>query len=343
MDRFAHGGDVTGLPGVLDFSASLSPLGIPEPALEVLRSNVEAFAAYPDPACRGLTAAIAAFEGVDERLVLPCAGATDALTRLCQALRPSHVLVCAPCYSGYEQAAEQVGATVVRHLLRDGDDFVVGLDLVDAITAEVGVVFLANPNNPTGRLLSREVLLACLERAARVGAVVALDECFVDLAGGGGSNDLLAGHPNLVIVKALTKTFALAGLRVGYALCADERLLGRLREAGQPWAVSVPAQLAGVTCLGDRGYLARACQVVSSERERLRAALAAWGFRVVPSEANYLLFEADETLGARLLGEGVMVRSCENFVGLGARWYRVAVRAPHENALLVEALGKVMR
>ena len=100
MERFEHGGDTYALPGVLDFSASVNPLGLPQGAAEALRAGVEGFATYPDPHCRDLRTALALFEGVSERWVLPCAGATDAIWRLCAALRPERALVCAPCYAG---------------------------------------------------------------------------------------------------------------------------------------------------------------------------------------------------------------------------------------------------
>lgn len=342
MERFEHGGDVYGHPGALDFSASLNPLGMPPAARDALVNCVDACEAYPDPACRELTRAIAGFEDVPEGWVLACAGATDAFFRMCLALRPRRALVCAPCYAGYEEALAQVGCSVVLHGLDEGTGFDVTERIAEAICPGVDVVFLANPNNPTGRCLARDVLEACLVRAREAGALVVLDECFVDVAEGAGSTDLVARHDNLVLVKALTKSFALAGLRVGYALCSNAELLARFRAAGQPWAVSVPAQAAGIACLRDAGsYLAQSRALIARERASLRRALEAQGFVVVPSEANYLLFRAPRDLSAALLARGVLVRSCANFVGLDARWHRIAVRTPEENAAFVRTLGEV--
>lgn len=342
MERFEHGGDVWERPGVLDFSASLNPLGMPERAAEALRASVRLFERYPDPRCWEFERALAAFEQVDPAWVLACAGATDAIARLCGARRGRRALVCAPAYLGYEQALDQAGVEVVRFALDESDDFAVGRPLAAAIDTNIDLVFLANPNNPTGRCLDRDVLLACLERAGERGALVVLDECFVDLTAHRGSNELLARFPHLVIVKALTKSFALAGLRVGYALCSDGQLLAQLRAAGQPWAVSVPAQVAGVACLGEEGYLERGRQLIACERTRLRDALGEHGLHVLPSDANYLLFRAGEGLDGRLLAKGILIRSCENFAGLGRGWYRIAVRTPQENDRLIEALGEVM-
>ena len=342
MERFEHGGDVWARPGALDFSASLNPLGMPGRAVEALRASVRLFERYPDPHCRELERALAAFERVDSAWVLACAGATDAIGRLCGLRRGGRALVCAPAYLGYEQALVQADMDTVRFVLDEGDDFVVGRSLAVAIDEGIDLVFLASPNNPTGRCLDRDVLLACLERAGEQGALVVLDECFVDLTAQQGSNELLAQFPHLVIVKALTKSFALAGLRVGYALCSDGVLLSRLRASGQPWAVSVPAQVAGVACLSEEGYLERSRHLIARERSRLCDALRGYGLHVLPSDANYLLFQADEELDGRLLAKSILIRSCENFVGLGRGWYRIAVRTPEENDRLIEALDEVM-
>ncbi|MBP3893985.1 MAG: aminotransferase class I/II-fold pyridoxal phosphate-dependent enzyme, partial [Atopobiaceae bacterium] len=171
--------------------------------------------------------------------------------------------------------------------------------------------------------------------------VVALDECFVDLTTHHGSSDLVAHYPNLVLIKAHTKTFSLAGLRVGYALCSDAGLLGRMTSVGQPWAVSAPAQLAGAACARTGDYLGRSRRLIASERDRLLRALAGAGLSPLSGEANYLLFEGSLGLREKLLEQGILVRSCDNYRGLDGHWYRIAVRTPHENDRLISALREV--
>ena len=346
MERFEHGGNIYAHPDTLDFSASLNPLGMPPAAREALVTQVDAFAAYPDPHCTKLTHAIAAFENVDPHWVVPCAGATDAFARICQALRPKLALVCAPCYIGYEQALSQVRATMQLCTLTAAGDFAPDAGFARVISTRSKLVFLANPNNPTGRLLPRDMLIACLERAQENDAIVVLDECFIDLTGHPGSNDLLATYPKLIIVKALTKTFSLAGLRVGYAISSDQTIVRLLNGCGQPWAVSTPAQVAGVAALAegpDSAYLRESRALIAAERERLATALTDLGCHVVPSAANFLLFQASEPLGDKLLQRGILVRACDNIRGLGPCWHRIAVRTPEENAQLIEALEEVLR
>ena len=341
MERYEHGGNIYAHPGCVDFSANLNPLGMPRATREALASCALACEAYPDPQCGELVAALATYEGVARDWVLPCAGATDAFTRICLALRPTHALVCAPCYSGYEQALEVVGTRVVRHCLRPDEGFEVTARLARSLCPPVEVAFVANPNNPTGRCVQRDVLTACLDRAAEQDIVMVLDECFVDLTLSPGSNDLLGRYPNLVIVKALTKTFCLAGLRVGYLMSANAELIARLRRMGQPWAVSVPAQLAGVAALQEKGYVARSRAFVARERARLLRAIEACGLHAVPGEANYLLFEGAHGMYEGLLDCDILVRPCDNYQGLDERWLRIAVRTSAENDRLIRALGRM--
>lgn len=339
MGRFEHGGDIYAHEGVLDFSANINPLGMPPAAVRALRESVPEFSAYPDPACRALTDALCAAEGVAPGQLVCTAGASDLIARVCAVVRPRKALVCAPCYSGYEQALEQAGARVVRHLLREEDGFALTGSIAADAKPGVDLVFVASPNNPTGLLVDRGVLVALLEAAHTAGARVVLDECFLDFTYGKSALDLTARFPELIVMRAFTKTYAMAGLRLGYGICADERFVGRLRAAGQPWAVSTPAQVAGVAALQDDGFLERTRRYVADERRFLGRALEEAGMRVVEGAANYLLFSSPVELYAPLLERGIMIRRCDNYQGLSGRWYRIAVRTHGENERFAQALS----
>ena len=156
--------------------------------------------------------------------------------------------------------------------------------------------------------------------------------------------DLLEKYPNLVILKSFTKLFAIPGLRLGYVLCSDTELLSQMQKAGQPWAVSEPAQAAGIAALRSEGFQEQTIRLVTEERAFLKKALEDLGFHVLDGQANYLCFRAqgDENLTERLLREGILLRSCANYRGLGKDYYRTAVRSRKENERLLAALGKVV-
>ena len=178
-----------------------------------------------------------------------------------------------------------------------------------------------------------------METCRELGSRLFLDECFLGLSEGGVSMKCRLGqYPGLFILKAYTKSYGMAGLRLGYCLTAEGDLLEKMSEVSQPWNVSVPAQAAGIAALREGDFLARAVDIIRTERPRLKAGLEALGLWVCPSEANYLLFRGPEDLGERLLRRGVALRSCANYPGLGPGWYRTAVRTRAENEILLHEL-----
>ena len=201
------------------------------------------------------------------------------------------------------------------------------------------VVFLCNPNNPTGRLIPLPLLEQILQGCAAWGARVFLDECFLDLTEDGVSaKSLLTAHPELLILKAFTKSYGMAGIRLGYCLCADSALLHRMASASQPWNVSSLAQSAGVAALAEQNFLQRIRSLVHTERRWLTDNLTALGFWVCPSHANYLLFRGLLGLREGLLRQGIAIRGCGNYSGLDDGWYRIAVRPHGENEALITAI-----
>ena len=351
MLPYTHGGDVLtaqaryGGP-VLDCSANLNPLGMPPQVGEAAARAAAQAAPYPDPLCRELRAAIAAHDGVAPERVLCGSGAAELIFRLAFALRPRRALVTAPTFSEYEGALSAAGCAVARHLLRRERNFDVDEGLLEAIGPDTELVFLCTPNNPTGRLIDQGLLLRIAEKCRGLGAVLAVDECFLPLAcGGPGLAPWLVEYPNLLLLRAFTKSYAMAGLRLGYALCADTALLERMSAGGPPWSVSTPAQAAGLAALTQCPHWPeKARAFLEGERPALAAGLSALGLDVVPGQANYLLFRAAGAadLKEKMVAQGVLIRSCANYHGLGEDWYRVCVGQAEQNRRLLAALREVL-
>ena len=207
------------------------------------------------------------------------------------------------------------------------------------------LLFLSNPNNPTGLVTGREELRKILKLCSNEHCVPVIDECFLDFTEGSEAQSLipdLGQNPNLVILRAFTKTYAMAGLRLGYALCGSKAFAERLQSAGQPWPVSNVAQTAGIAALQEEDYVNRLRTLISGERPRMIRALTALGLRVIPGEANYLLFCCeDKELGEKLRKRGILIRDCRNYAGLTEGWYRIAIRSAAENDRLLQALREV--
>ena len=349
--ELTHGGDWAGFALAhgrppLDFSANISPLGVPTGVQEALREAAEQVDRYPDPLCRTLRVALSDHEGVPAEHILCGNGAADLIFRAVLARRPRRALVTAPTFVEYEVALETVGCEVEHVVLREETGFALDRSFLDAITPETDMVFLCEPNNPTGVTTDPALLTQILERCRETGTLLVLDECFGDFLDAPEAHTRkadLASFPNLLLLKAFTKLYAMAGVRLGYALCADTALLERMRSAGQPWAVSSLAQAAGAAALRETDYVRRVREMTASERPWLLRQLTGLGLRVIPGEANYLLFQSPRPLTEPLARRGILLRNCGNYVGLDDTWYRFAVRTRTDNRRLMEALEEVLR
>ena len=340
MKQLTHGGDWAGYRAEfgrdpLDFSANVSPLGLPEGVAKAITAALATADRYPDPLCRALREKLAVAEGVPAEWLLCGNGAADLIFRLALAEKPRTALVTAPTFAEYATALETVDCRVERHFLREENDFAVTDAILDAVHPGIDLVFLCQPNNPTGQLARPALVEALLRRCEAVGAVLAVDECFLDFLSEGQSlsaKRLLKTSRKLIILKAFTKLYGMAGVRLGYCLCADESRLAR-------------AQAAGIAALDETEYVAQVRALIETQRPVLADGLRALGLRVIEGRANYLLFRAPKALGAALRQKGAVLRSCGNYPGLDAGWYRTAVRTENENrqllALLAETLPEV--
>lgn len=335
-----HGGDIYSERIRLDYSANTNPYGTPQGVLDAMREVLIDVHHYPDPYCRKLTQAIAEYEGVPNDYILCGNGAAELIYSYCEALKPKRAVELAPTFSEYTLGLERVGCLIDRYVLHQEGDFVLDDGFLSYLEEkQPEVVFFCNPNNPTGQIiplpLLERVLLFCRERDIKL----FVDECFLDLSDGGASlKGWLPGCSNLFILKAFTKSYGMAGVRLGYCLSSNGDLLMRMSKTVQPWNVSMLAQAAGVAALGESAFLQKARTLIFSERQWLKDELERLGFWVCPAKANYLLFQGEPGLDTALRCQGIAIRNCDNYHGLGPGWYRIAVRLREENEQLMAAI-----
>jgi threonine-phosphate decarboxylase len=325
MRCYEHGGDVYSKPEVrLDFSVNLNPLGMPDRARQAVASRD--FSAYPDPRCRELRGALSRRYGVPPEWILCGNGASDLILRICLALKPRTALTFSPTFSEYGRSVRLSG----------------GSTEVYAAGKRADAVFLCNPNNPTGRLSEESELLAALGS----GGHVIVDECFIEFTEGRSLVPRLAENPRIMVLNAFTKTYAMAGLRLGYLICSDAELLERIAEYGAAWSVSAAAQAAGTAVLGEVGWLERTRELVRLEREftanALREIAEGRGLYAYPSDCNFMLIRSETPLYAPLLERGVLVRDCSNFAGLDKRYIRIGLKRREQNIELITAIREIL-
>jgi threonine-phosphate decarboxylase len=357
-EKLIHGGDIYSAreqlsklekpPAILDFSANINPFGLPEGVKQAIRDAAESFDIYPDPLCRELVSGLSVHEGIPREWILCGNGAADVIYRTVYAVRPKKAMVLAPTFAEYEEALTAAGCRTVPYELRESDGFQAGNGLLEALDEGIDMLFLCNPNNPTGQLLEKDFLRRILQRCKELGILLFMDECFNEFLEDPQNyttKEYLEAFDNLIILKAFTKIYAMAGLRLGYCISANTGLLKKVREAGQPWSVSAPAQIAGIRAMEEKAYLAKTKKLIREEREYLVQKLTELRIRVIASNANYIFVKDDGNrsgpLHEMLFEKGIMIRNCDNYRGLCPGYYRICIRKHEENIVLVGALKMI--
>ncbi|MBI4296580.1 MAG: histidinol-phosphate aminotransferase family protein [Chloroflexi bacterium] len=349
LSRPLHGGvesnqaSALAMPGqaILDFSANINPLG-PSPRVREAMTEFDP-SRYPDLTNRKLKTILAEMNGVSPDQVAPGNGSSELIHLLAEAFveKGDRVLIFAPTFGDYEFACRLNGARVSFITSREKDNF--QWDISSAVKKlqrlRPVLVFLCNPNSPTGIYLSLEEV-GLLMRSTADGLFV-MDEAFITFTDNRWDSTRLLRHRNFVIMRSLTKDYALAGLRLGYTL--SSRRVAQLIRTHQPtWSVSAAAQVAGLAALSDPAHLEKARGCVREARGYLERALDRLGFKVFPSEANFLLVKVGNgaEFQAKLLSRLIYVRDCTSF-GL-PEFVRIGVRTLPECQRLVSAVDEVL-
>jgi threonine-phosphate decarboxylase len=332
---------------ILDFSASINPLGMAPGVRDALANCIERLLHYPDNGAAELKDCLAAFHGVNPGQIAVANGSTELIHLMPRLVGGSRALIVAPAFAEYACALEKSGWQIDYLTLKSEDDFALSLPaLQDKLAGRYDMLFICNPGNPTGALIPKAEIAKVLDLCRGSGTFLVLDEAFIDFCEEDSAKDLIGGFGRAVLLRSMTKFFAIPGLRLGYAIGAPETIdsIGALQD---PWSVNTAAQVAGIASLSDAAYCQRTKSYVTAESDRLASALAGLPpLCVFPSRANYLLVQirngsSAAELRSGLLEKGVLIRDCGNFEGLDGSYFRVAVRLREENERLVELLAGV--
>ena len=353
MYEYSHGGNAIyerGKSAVIDLSANINPLGIPENVRDAIIGEIPNCVRYPDSFSNELRARIAEFEDTTSDRILCANGASDIIFRLPRALRSRKVMIAAPTFSDYERSARSSGSEVTRHTLSALRGFNMDDSYIEAVWNEKpDLVYVCNPNNPTGTLTEAGLIKKLLDCCRRMDAWAAVDECFLDFTENAGeytSKVYIEQYPNLVILKAFTKIFSLPGIRLGYAICNNKRLIDGLYYNGADWPVSNLAQAAGIAALsGAKRFIKETAAYVSTERAKIKKELARLGYKVFESMANYVFIQNPYSFDLReeLDKKAVRIRSCGNFHGLDESYCRIAVSTKENNDVLLTIMTEVTK
>ena len=337
-----HGGNIYQNKEMLDFSANINPLGMPDAVRRAILVAAGDCVHYPDPHCTALTQCISGFEQIPPAQIVCGNGAADLIYRISHAFQPKHALICAPTFSEYAFALREAGCSVAEYALDPAANFQLDEGFLSAISDETDIVFLCTPNNPTGQLISPELLKKIADQCHEKHTLLISDECFLRFTESPAQYSLRSyWNENCVILNAFTKLYAMPGLRLGYAVCGNELLAEKIRCTGQYWSVSVPAQAAGIAALRETEWIRKTVSYLKAERMFLEELLPAGGVTVYPGSANFMLLKTEPEFGAKMRERRILVRSCSDFHGLSSVHFRIAVRTHDENRMLLAAVREV--
>lgn len=353
MKQLTHGGDIYSKRDIkenaklIDFSANVNPLGMPLSVKRTIIDNVDLFSNYPDPLCRDLINEISIHENVPKEYIVCGNGAADIIYRIAATLRPKIALLPAPTFSEYEQSLRAVNCSIRYHYLLEKEGFVLDESILEKLSTDVEIAFLCNPNNPTGISINKDIVIKIASLCKKNNTVLVVDECFIDFLENSQNYSIveeLNNYNNVIVLKAFTKIYAMAGIRLGYGICSNKELIDRIYNQGQPWNVSVVAQKCGVIALKERDYVNQTKIIIKQNREYLIKNLKLVGFKVFNSEANYILFKTkNKFLQRNLEKEGILIRSCSNYIGLDDSYFRIAVKTQEENEYFIKTLKKILK
>lgn len=357
--EYQHGGDIYTNNVTIDYSANINPLGLPQGVKEALYEAADNCSCYPDSQSMSLRKALAGFHGVSTEHIICGNGAADLIFQVVQALKPNKALLIAPSFLEYEQALKASSCSIVHYCLKEENGFRLSemelIDWLEKSKLDVQMLFLCNPNNPTGYAVEKDAMEKILEYSSRHGIFCVVDECFNEFLQEPERYSVLdlirdGGYENVFLLKAFTKLYAMAGLRLGYGICTGKELLDQMNLIRQPWSVSSLAQAAGEAALLETEYVKRTRQEITSEREHLKSALSSLGFHVFDSMANYIFFRdlrteafaQEKLLYKQLLERKVLIRSCSNYKGLDNTYYRICVKQRKENEEFLSILKSIV-
>lgn len=356
MSKIVHGGNLDELSrnfklnkeNLIDFSANINPLGINKRVKDAIINALEEVERYPDITYFNLKSGISDFEGVNYEDLVLGNGAAEVIFNLVRAIKPKKVLIPAPTFGEYEEAVLSVDSNIEYYYLKEDNNWIIDEDIINYINYDIDMIFICNPNNPTGTLTKKEVIINIARKALITNTIVAIDESFLDFVRDGERYsviNLLKEYNNIFIIKSMTKLFAIPGIRIGYGICKNKEIISKMELASVPWNINILAEKAALESLKDREYIDKTISYIEEEKEYLYKELIKFNdIKVFNPSVNFIMFKIKNNIDLKmeLMKENIIIRGCNNYIGLDDSYYRVAVRTREENKNLIIALKKLV-
>lgn len=355
-----HGGNIweivekygLDINALTDFSASINPLGIPVKARVAIKKNLNLINHYPSPDCRVLSREIAGYVGVKEENILAGNGSTELIYNIASAFLPGNVIIPVPTFSEYENSVKIHGANITFIAGKEENNFKIEVErLAKALPRGGGMVFVCNPNNPTGGIISADELKFLAKKCRQNNVILVIDEAFIDFTEDESRYSMVHNlNGSVIIIRSFTKFFAIPGLRLGY-IVSNKKIIERIKKYKPSWSVNTLAQAAGVEMLKSSGYIRETKEFIRQEGRRLTGCFMKMSdkIKVYPSAANFIFAKFLKKYDSRDIYESIItrhnliIRNCGNFKGLSSQYFRAAIKKRGENNRLIEAISELLQ
>ena len=331
-------------PNIVDFSSNTSPAGMPVSIKSKLKKRLEQIEHYPDSHSNNLISGLKKYTRLSESNLIVGNGAIEIIYNFCNAfLSKKQILIPVPTFEEYEAAAKLADCKInffkTMNLSKNIDTFISQIPIN-------GCVFVCNPNNPTGTILSKKQLTKIISAARKKSCFVFVDECFIELVPESNQSilNLVKKYDNLFVLRSLTKSFGLAGIRIGYG-AATKQIIIILQKLKIPWSVNALAQEAGLIAIKNKNHIVKSKSIIKKESSFLKKKIAnIQGFECHESSTNFILIKTKQdstNLQKKLLKHKILIRDCKNFRGLNNHYIRIAIKSHKDNLKLIKALETV--
>lgn len=357
MSKVAHGGNVEeisraygiNVEEITDFSANINPLGLNNNVKSAMIRALDKVEKYPDISYLELRKSISNFENIDIEDLILGNGAAEVIFNVIRGLKPRKVLLPAPTFSEYEEAVLSINGEIKYYHLKEEENFELNSGLINSLNESIDMIFICNPNNPTGVLTKNTFIEKLAEKGLETKTTIVVDESFLDFINSESDytcKELLEKYKNIIIVKSLTKFFAIPGVRIGYGMSKNKDFISLISNVTVPWTVNVVASDGVIQGLKEIDYMRSSVKYVENEKKYLYDNLKSIeNIKVFKPSVNFIMFKVlkDIDLKEEMLRHSILIRSCSNYEGLHNGFYRIAVRTRKENEIILNSLKIIMK
>lgn len=349
-----HGGNIyrlkrEGKGELLDYSSNINPLGVPESFKQKVIENFDILEKYPDPDYVELRENIGRYNNVEIENIVVGNGATEILFLYIKSLKPKKTLLLAPSFAEYRRALESIDCEIIYHNLEEKKDFKLDVQSFLETLPQCDLVVICNPNNPTGNFIPLEDIKKINEELKQRGTKLFIDEAFIEfIKGWEDFSAVTLKDSNIFVMRALTKFFAVPGVRLGYGISYDNEVMKKIPKYKEPWSINSFADIAGKIMLWDREYIEKSEKWIEEEKVWFyNETLKIEGTKSYRTNTNFILIQllnkTSVEVREKMIERGIVVRDASNFVGLNNRYIRLAIKDRENNKKVLQTLSEVVR